>query len=272
VTPRDRERGRPRSSLHALRPHADATRVTVKPPYRARELNPDEGFPPAVFKTAASAISPARHWGFYGSASRAAGSATSGFGLPGGRILPEQMFGRRPDATYRRSQSATGLQVQPSAVARGLAMRVLDAGEDPHERKRLGQLLVDELDALAGLPHCDLVVADRAQVHSHNGQRLQSKTYGYYRCTFVEGTVTAARIRIYHRTAVRQQVITTKVFLNTLLHEWEHHHDFAGLRLPRSPHTAGFYARLRALAGALEVAFVMPPEPGADGAAATSAA
>ena len=29
--------------------------------YRARELNPDEGFPPAVFKTAASAISPARH-------------------------------------------------------------------------------------------------------------------------------------------------------------------------------------------------------------------
>ena len=32
-------------------------RVSV---YRARELNPDEGFPPAVFKTAASAISPAR--------------------------------------------------------------------------------------------------------------------------------------------------------------------------------------------------------------------
>jgi hypothetical protein len=27
---------------------------------RARESNPDEGYPPAVFKTAASAISPAR--------------------------------------------------------------------------------------------------------------------------------------------------------------------------------------------------------------------
>jgi hypothetical protein len=182
------------------------------------------------------------------------------------------MFGRRPDATYRRSQSATGLPVQPSPVARGLALRILDATEDPVERKRFGQLLLDELDALARLPHCDLVVADRAQVHSHNGQRLQSKTYGYYRCTFSEGEVKTARIRIYHRTAVRQQVITTKVFLNTLLHEWEHHHDFAGLRLPRSPHTAGFYARLRALANALEVAFVMPPEPGATGSTQTSAA
>ena len=182
------------------------------------------------------------------------------------------MFGRRPDATYRRSQSTTGLPVIPSPVARGLALRIIDATEDPHERKRLGQLLIDELDALAGLPHCDLVVADRAQVHSHNGQRLQSKTYGYYRCTFADGYVKTARIRIYHKTAVRQQVITTKVFLNTLLHEWEHHHDFAGLRLPRSPHTAGFYARLRALAGALEVSFVMPPEPEPNGGTQISAA
>ena len=63
---------------------------------------------------------------------------------------------------------------------------------------------------------------------------------------FNAGVVSDARIRIYHRTAVRQQVITPKVFLNTLLHEWVHHFDFAGLRLPRSPHTAGFYARLRA--------------------------
>jgi hypothetical protein len=192
--------------------------------------------------------------------------------LRDGRILPEQMFGRRPDATYRRSQSATGLPVQPSAVARGLALRIVDSSEDPDERRRLGQMLLDELDALAGLPHCDHVLADRAQEHSHNGQRLQSKTYGYYRCTFADGAIKTARIRIYHKTAVRQQVITTKVFLNTLLHEWEHHHDFAGLRLARSPHTAGFYARLRALAAALEVAFIMPPEPGADRGTQTSAA
>jgi hypothetical protein len=182
------------------------------------------------------------------------------------------MFGRRADATYRRSQSATGLPVHPSVIARGLALGIVDASDDHVERRKLGQLLLDELDALADLAYCELVVADRAQVHEHNGQRLQSKTYGYYRCTFTAAGVTKARIRIYHRTAVRQQVITPKVFLNTLLHEWTHHYDFAGLRLPRSPHTAGFYARLRTLADALEVSFVMPPEPGQTGPAAFSAA
>jgi len=172
------------------------------------------------------------------------------------------MFGRRsqPDATYLRSQSRSGLPVAPDVVSRGLVMSILESGEDAGERRRLGQLLVDTLDDLARLPPCAVVVADRRQVHEHDGQRLRSKTYGYYRCRFDSGEVTAARIRIYHRTAVRQQVISPKVFVNTLLHEWVHHYDFAGLRLSRSPHTAGFYARLRSLADALSVGFVLPPE------------
>jgi hypothetical protein len=57
-----------------------------------------------------------------------------------------------------------------------------------------------------------------------------------------------------------------------VLHEWVHHFDFAGLRLARSPHTAGFYSRLRALADALEVGFVLPPEPEDRAAAAGSGA
>ncbi len=151
----------------------------------------------------------------------------------------------------------------PDVVARGLVLSLLRSGEDPAERRRLAQLLIDTLDDLGGLPPCAVVVADRPQVHAHDGRRLQSKTYGYYRCRFKDGAITDARIRIYHRTAVRQQVIAPKVFLNTLLHEWVHHFDFAGLRLARSPHTAGFYLRLRALADALEVGFVLPPEPDA---------
>jgi len=173
------------------------------------------------------------------------------------------MFGRsaRLDAAYQRSQRATGLPVRPSVVARGLAERVLQSGDDARERRRLAQLLVDELSAEAGLTRVEVAVADKPQVHEHDGQRLQSKTYGYYRCWFEDGRVSRARIRIYHRTARLQKVITPKVFLNTLLHEWVHHYDFDGLRLARSPHTAGFYARLRALAEALDVAFVLPPEP-----------
>jgi hypothetical protein len=176
----------------------------------------------------------------------------------------ERMFGRRasrPDATYLRSQRAAGLPVRPSLIARGLAERILQSGDDPKERRRLAQMLVDELGAGAGLTPCEVAIADKPQVHQHDGQRLQSKTYGYYRCWFADGRVSRARIRIYHRTARLQKVITPKVFLNTLLHEWVHHFDFDGLRLARSPHTSGFYARLRALAEALDVAFVLPPDP-----------
>lgn len=172
------------------------------------------------------------------------------------------MFGRgAPDLAYLRSQRATGAPTNPDAVARGLALALLSAEDQAATRCSLAQSLVDHLDALAGLPPCTVVVADRPQVHQHNGRRLQSKTYGYYRCWFHDGTVSRARIRIYHRTAVRQQVISAKVFLNTVLHEWVHHYDYAGLRLARSPHTAGFFARLRTLAEALQVAFVLPPEP-----------
>jgi hypothetical protein len=59
--------------------------------------------------------------------------------------------------------------------------------------------------------------------------------------------------------------------LNTLLHEWTHHYDFHGLRLPRSYHTAGFFARLRALADALEVGFVLPADSDAAGQPAEGA-
>lgn len=171
------------------------------------------------------------------------------------------MFGQDPDAVYRRSQRATGLPVRPSPVARGLALRLLEVGDDPHERRRLGQMLLDELSTIAAIGRVELVVADRPQVHQHDGRRLQSKTYGYYRCWFEDGEVSRARIRIYNRTAVRAQVVAAKVFLNTLLHEWVHHFDFSALRLARSPHTAGFYSRLRALADALAVGMVLPPDP-----------
>jgi hypothetical protein len=173
------------------------------------------------------------------------------------------MFARwASESSYRRSQQATGVPVRPTPIARGLTLRVLDVGDEATDRQRIAQLLVDELNHAAGLPPCQVVVPDRPQVHRHDGRRLQSKTYGYYSYRPAPGGGIAwARIRIYHRTAVQQRVISAKVFLNTLLHEWLHHHDFHGLRLARSYHTAGFFARLRALADGLEVGFVLPPEP-----------
>lgn len=175
------------------------------------------------------------------------------------------MFASRADnASYRRSQAATAIPLRPSPIARGLALQVVGSGDEAAFRQRVAQHLVDELSEAAGLPPCEVVVPDRPQVHRHDGRRLQMKTYGYYRFTpATEKRPAHARIRIYHRTAVQQKPISTKVFLNTVLHEWMHHYDFHGLRLARSYHTTGFFLRLRGLADSLEVGFVLPPDPDA---------
>ena len=122
-----------------------------------------------------------------------------------------------------------------------------------------GQRLLDVLDEAAGLPPCKLTVADRPQRHRTRGGRLELKTYGYYRIAW-ESAPQRGTIRIYNLTAIRQQVLAPKVFLETLLHEWVHHYDFTGLQLDRSPHTSGFFARIRDLAETLGVGFVTPPK------------
>src|ERR1700688_5053463 len=131
-----------------------------------------------------------------------------------------------------------------------------------------GQAWLDVLDAAAGLPPCKLTVADRPQRHRTRGGRLELKTYGYYRIAW-EATPRRGTIRIYNLTAIRQQVLAPKVFLETLLHEWVHHYDFTGLQLDRSPHTSGFFNRIRDLAETLGVGYITPPKRESPAAEAT---
>src|SRR5258708_16038977 len=95
-------------------------------------------------------------------------------------ILTGRMFGRRRptyDSTYVRSQAFTGLPVRPSAVARGLCLRLLAAGDDPCERCRIAQMLVDELSAQARLTPCQVAVAPNPPAHDHPPQPLPNTTY-----------------------------------------------------------------------------------------------
>ena len=52
------------------------------------------------------------------------------------------------------------------------------------------------------------------------------------------------RIRIWLKTAVREQVCAPRTFLATLLHELAHHLDCTVLDLPESFHTRGFFGRV----------------------------
>ncbi|GAC1478210.1 MAG: hypothetical protein PVSMB9_00460 [Candidatus Dormibacteria bacterium] len=143
-------------------------------------------------------------------------------------------------------------------MGRGLALALLEEGT-AIARQETGQRLLDTLDDAAGLPPCKLTVADRPQRHRTRDGRLALKTYGYYRIAW-EAVPRRGSIRIYNLTAIRQQVLAPKVFLETLLHEWVHHYDFTGLELDRSPHTSGFYARIRNLAEGLGVGYITPPK------------
>jgi hypothetical protein len=52
-------------------------------------------------------------------------------------------------------------------------------------------------------------------------------------------------IRVWMRTAVRNEVTSFGTFLSTLCHEFCHHLDFQRFGFPNSWHTRGFYERLQ---------------------------
>src|SRR5713101_5823592 len=178
--------------------------------------------------------------------------------MNGATALAVTYAGHMPRSAYERSKSVETIAWQEHPLARSLALRLLEESSGG-TRQAIGQALLDVLDEAAGLPPCKLTVADRPQRHRKREGRLEVKTYGYYRIAW-ESTPQRGSIRIYNLTAIRQQVLAPKVFLETLLHEWVHHYDFTGLQLERSPHTSGFFARIRDLAETLGVGFVAPPK------------
>lgn len=163
-----------------------------------------------------------------------------------------------PRSTYERSKGVENITWREFPLGKAVALQILDEATAAG-RQYQGQRLLDVLDEAAGLPPCKLTVVDRPQRHSTRGGKLEMKTYGYYRIAW-ESKPQRGTIRIYNLTAIRQQVLSPKVFLETLLHEWVHHYDFTGLQLDRSPHTSGFFARIRDLAETLGVGFVTPPK------------
>ena len=163
-----------------------------------------------------------------------------------------------PRSSYERSKGVETITWREFPLGRAEALAILEETAASARQSR-GQALLDTLDRAAGLPDCRLTVADRPQQHRTRAGRLELKTYGYYRIAW-EATPRRGTIRIYNLTAIRQQVLAPKVFLETLLHEWVHHYDFTGLQLDRSPHTSGFFNRIRDLAETLGVGYVTPPK------------
>src|SRR5207237_8132359 len=140
-----------------------------------------------------------------------------------------------PGSAYERSKGVERVTWREFPLGKGVALSILEETAAAGRQVK-GQALLDVLDEAAGLPPCKLAVADRPQRHRTRGGRLELKTYGYYRIAW-ESTPRRGSIRLYNLTAIRQQVLAPKVFLQTLLHEWVHHYDFTGPQPGRPPHT-----------------------------------
>jgi hypothetical protein len=95
------------------------------------------------------------------------------------------------------------------------------------------------------VPPCNVNFSGR-QPHNHDGRRLKRKVFGNYNT----GSHT---INIFKLTAVRQQQITPKVALDTLLHELCHHLDLWTVKLSKTIHSSGFYKRIGQLHNMLMV-------------------
>ena len=150
-------------------------------------------------------------------------------------MLADPLFRRldraRLDATLtRRVLSAAPLRLDALVAAHeafreGGGAAALTAGA-----QRLVDLLCDEFV----LARKRVVLRDEPRPHRRRGGRIVYELHG--RCQM------HGPIDIYVRTAAQERPIAFKSLLDTLLHEFVHHHDFDAFGA--SVHCGGFYERL----------------------------
>src|SRR6266850_739960 len=162
-------------------------------------------------------------------------------------------------ADYIRSNRIRTLSLSDPEEAARAAHRLLGA-RDALSRRVLGSDLLAVLAAQTGIAVPELVVPDEHQPHRRRGGRIVYSLQGDYRRRapspddprVARSGKPLGRIRVPNRTPARGDIVRPTAFLNTLLHEFGHHHDAEALGLLRSFHTGGFYARLRHLRDQIE--------------------
>ena len=150
------------------------------------------------------------------------------------------------DENYAKSKSELRIK-GAKTLPKKLKYAILNSVRDTATyRQKLAQEFVDGVCEKICIPSVRVYVYDKARPHSTNRRgSLRSQTLGQYR--FVSGTRTPVSITIWNLTAVRKDRVSAKMFLGTLEHELVHHYDICKLKLSNSPHTSGFYQRVRIL-------------------------
>lgn len=153
--------------------------------------------------------------------------------------MPREWWRRLPDGQrreYERSDTITQVPLRPHPSL-SEAVIELDASlqaDDLDGTDRAAQLLATRI--CQGLR----VSGVRVRVEGVRPHDQRGELHGLY----TPGNGTGHdRILVWMRTAKREDVVRTRTFLRTLLHEVCHHLDFVLFSLPNSFHSRGFYQR-----------------------------
>ena len=115
---------------------------------------------------------------------------------------------------------------------------LMSCGENAEKRKVAAQKLVDYLCEKFEIPRCKVWVADRMPP-SRRGGKLE----GIY---YVNN-----RVMTIWNNEDFMKPCSNEYFTEKVLREFMHHYDYNYLKLKKSPHSEGFYARLQDLTNKL---------------------
>lgn len=149
------------------------------------------------------------------------------------------MARRRNTPDFTRSNKFPALEYRPADEERDLTRKLIES-TSAGEREALGQELLDNICRSLKISQARLSVINERQPHEMYEGKLAYKLYGVYHCR--KETITIANL-----TSIRKQIVAGKTFLDTLIHELMHHIDRKFLRIPSTPHSPGFYARIEDL-------------------------
>jgi len=137
---------------------------------------------------------------------------------------------------YERSDAISQVRLAPDRrlAEAAVALDAALAADDLAGTDEAAQRLVNRICAGLEIPSA------RVQVQGVRPHDRRGELHGLYTPSSGPGR---DRITVWMRTAKRNDVVRTRTFLRTLLHEVCHHLDFALFSLPNSFHSRGFYQR-----------------------------
>jgi len=138
--------------------------------------------------------------------------------------------------TYDKSAAITAIRLRPSTEllqATAALPEALQRNDRVHI-DGLSQKIVNEICRCLGVPGV------KVKVEGVRPSNARGELHGLYT---QYGSGRTDTIKVWMRTAKREQVVACKTFLRTLLHEVCHHLDYALFHLRDSFHTEGFFQR-----------------------------